>query len=79
MIEAAMIALLILGFLLLFSGGKEKKRSPAPHPIKPPTLSEDYTFDAIIDLSYKLSDDTKRRLIKHLARQLKRSRLAKAR
>ena len=77
MIEAAMIALFVLGFLLLLSGGKEKKRSPVPHPIKPPTLSEDYAFDSIIDLSYKLSDDTKRRLIKHLARQLKRSRLSK--
>ena len=79
MIEAAMIALLILGFLLLFSGGKEKKRSPAPS-AKPRIVdSEDYQVDAIADLTLKLSDTAKRQLIKQIAKQIKRSKFAKSR
>lgn len=79
MIEGALLLLLVLGFVLLFGGTGEKKRSPTPS-AKPRIVdSEEYQVDAIADLTLKLSDTAKRQLIKQIAKQIKRSKFAKLR
>lgn len=72
MIEAALVLLLIFGFILL-TGGTGKKPHSTKQPHKPPPLSDDFLIDTLADQARSLNDDAKKKLIKTVARQIKRS------
>ena len=66
---------LAVGVLLLFAGSSSSKPKPKKQekPDRPPPLSTDYLVDAIADQARNLNDDGKKKLIKAIARQIKRS------